>query len=362
MLYGETEYKLLDSNGKKYYSKINSFLKKYGFEYRQHSGDVSTYKMQPSYVIRVLDDLFAAYPDMEKFTKSCFFTSVNESYSFTKIREKQLKTEPNKSEFTITLEIKQSDIENIFNTTNPNVLDRNFRNLFTSPLNLKAHMEHKIDKKPNEFISITWTSDMAISSLDKTIAINNIFKNYPALLNHQQDVTLEMKYDEHTTDLIAEQQRIMSEEKKRLVEYDMSTLKLGKDEYDKLNNALKKKLFDFGLQHTQESGWISKNGMTDEQIQAVLTDLFQNDCGYDEITDVMDISTVNGKTYDYMEIVKRRNSSNNNQGQGSSSLKKSKEYSTQSKADAISRERYSQLPDNFTKDDLQSDNDDDFKF
>lgn len=200
------------------------------------------------------------------------------------------------------LEIKESDTKDIFNTVNPDFLEGYIRNLFKYPSGLKDQISYNAVKKSDGSISIDWTSDMAITSLDKTIATNHIFAKYPKLLETQRNIIFEMKYGENTTSLIADQQKIMSKEKKRLIEYDMSSKKFGKKEYNKRNEALKRRLAYFGLKPIQESGWVSENGMTDEQIQAMLTELFRENCNYDKITEVMDISVINNEIYDYVKL------------------------------------------------------------
>lgn len=309
-----------------HYSTIHDFLKQQHFEYRQHSGDISTCEMTSSKIICTLDDLYAKHPDIKACTKSCLFTSVDESYSFTDVRKEQRNTKPQKSSFTMHLDIKKNDARHIFNTTNPECLEGYIRDCFKYPSDLKDQMSYSIKEKANGSISIDWTSDMAISSLDKTIATNRIFAKYPNLLNPGHNMIFEITYGKNTTDLIAEQQRIMSQEKKRLVEYDMSTKKLGKKEYNNRNNMLKRRLAYFGLKPIQESGWISEYGMTDEQIQAILTELFREKCNYDKITEVMDISVISNDVYDYMKLASQQGAStNNNQSQDIPVVKNSKE-------------------------------------
>lgn len=80
------------------------------------------------------------------------------------------------------LEIKESDTKDIFNTVNPDFLEGYIRNLFKYPSGLKDQISYNAVKKSDGSISIDWTSDMAISSLDKTIATNHIFAKYPKLL------------------------------------------------------------------------------------------------------------------------------------------------------------------------------------
>lgn len=284
-----------------HYETIHNFLKENDFTYRQHSGDISVCEMDIEQVIDTLDDLYEAHPDIKECTKSCLFTSVNSAYSFTDIREEQKSTEPSKSDFDMSLKIKKADAKDVFKTTNPELIESKIRNFFEYPSGLKEQMSYQIAEEADDVISIKWESGMPISSLDKTIATNRIFAKYDKLLESDRGILLEMDYDGQTTNLIEEQQRIEFEENKRLVEYDMSTKILGKQEYDNRNEVLKRRLNHFGFEHVQESGWISKKGMTDEQVQAVLTEVFRENCNYDKITEVMDVSVVN-EIYDYGKI------------------------------------------------------------
>lgn len=285
-----------------YYKTIHNFLAENGFEYKQHSGDISILKMDSEEVITILDDLYTSYPQIKACTKSCLFTSIDENYSFIDVRKGHLNTEPKESEFTMHFEIKKSDMKDIFKTVNTELLESFIRNFFKYPWDIKEHMSYKIMKKPDGSISIDWVSDMPINILDKTIATNHIFKRYPKLLETQRNIIFEMKYGENTTSLIADQLKIMSEEKKRLLVYNMSSTKLGKKEYHRLNGILKRRLARYGLKPMQESVWVSKNGMTDEQIQAILTELCYETCFYGTIIEVMDISVISNEIYDYTKL------------------------------------------------------------
>ena len=348
----------------RYYSTIHSFLEKYGFEYRQHSGDISSYKMSPSEIIFALDSLYDKYPKIKNCTKSCLFTSINESYSFTEIRKEQSKMTPKETSFSIHLEIKKEDAMEIFNTDDYELIECNIRDMFNHPSNLKQQMYPIANKKSDGSISIDWNPSIGITSLNKTIATNHIFAKYPKLLDRQRNIIFEINFDGQTTNIITEQQRIEVEENKRLIEYDMSTKKFGKKEYDSLNNTLKTRLKYFGLKHTQESGWMSEKGMTDEQVQAILSELFNEKCKFDKITQVMDISIIRSKIYDYIELDTKRNPIiDNNQNNSTSGInnKKSKRNGKQDFADTSSRDSVNDTKMSKEKDEFPVISDEDIK-
>lgn len=296
----------------KHYSTIHKYLENHGFEYRQHSGDIATTKMYATEMIQVLTDFYNDYSDIKECTKSCLFTSVGDSYSFTELRKEQENIEPSKDKFEMSLQIDKASAKYIFDTDSPEEIECKIRDSFVYPCNLKDTMTYQIGDISDDMISINWKSNMKISSLDKTIATNHIFADYNKLLDVDKNVNLTMNYGQQTVNFIDEQRRIESEESKKLVEYDMSTIPLGKQEYENRNEALKRRFEHFGFEHIQESGWVSKNGMTDEQVQAILTEAFRENSNYDKITKHMDISSVNGRIYDYMKLNRESNSTNKN--------------------------------------------------
>lgn len=295
-----------------HYKTIHNFLGNNGFEYRQHSGDIAVCKMDLEEIVTALDKLYETHPDIKECTKSCLFTSVGDSYSFTELRKEQENIEPSKDKFEMSLQIDKASAKDIFDTVSPEEIECKIRDSFVYPNNLKDTMTCQIDDISDDTIFINWKSNIEISSLDKTIATNHIFADYNKLLDDDKNVNLTMTYAQQTVNLIDEQRRIEFEESKKLVEYDMSTIPLGKQEYENRNEALKRRFESFGFEHIQESGWVSKNGMTDEQAQAILAEAFRENSNYDKITKSMDISTIDDEIYDYMKLERESNSISEN--------------------------------------------------